>query len=290
MEQPWGLLIIVYLFLGGLGAGAYVSAYLAEKGFFGGYPGLDRAGYYIASPAVAFGSLLLVFDLGQGMTKPWLILGMFTNMSSVMTWGIYILSAFIAVGMVKGWAAWRQKTLHPLLGQAGFVLALATGAYTGLLLAVVEAVPLWNSYLLPALFLVSALSTGLSATVLLAHYMVAGPTGGKLADKAHAYLIAVEILLVVLFFGIGLSGLNGAAGMAAAGSIVAGSFSALFWGVFVAMGLAAPLIVFVQSAFRDKAFSSGIGLISDCAVLAGGFVLRFLIIMAAVPAWPGFLG
>jgi formate-dependent nitrite reductase membrane component NrfD len=45
---------------------------------------------------------------------------------------------------------------------AGAVLALATGTYTGLLLAVIKAVPFWSTGIMPLLFVVSALSTGLS--------------------------------------------------------------------------------------------------------------------------------
>lgn len=69
MEQPWRWLIVIYLFLGGLGAGAYLTSFAAGKGWIGNSPALQRAGYFIATPIVALGTILLVFDLGQGLKK-----------------------------------------------------------------------------------------------------------------------------------------------------------------------------------------------------------------------------
>ena len=40
MEQHWGWLIVIYLFLGGLGAGAYLTSFAASKGYLGNAPAL----------------------------------------------------------------------------------------------------------------------------------------------------------------------------------------------------------------------------------------------------------
>lgn len=289
MEMHWGFLIVLYLFLGGLGAGAYLASFAAEKGYLGNVPGLDRAGYLIAAPAVAIGSLLLVFDLGQGFKKPWLIINMLANFSSVMTWGVYILSAFIIVGLVPAYSAWKKEKTSSNVASVGAALALATGAYTGLLIAVVEAVPFWNSYLMPFLFLASALSTGLSASVLLAHYLEKGEAETTAVDKSHFYIMAVEFVLAVLFIGMATSGAQGAMAMVSAKQLISGSFSLVFWVFFIAIGLVTPLAVFAHNTFRPQKLSSTTVLTSDVAVLIGGFALRYVIIMAAMPAWTGTL-
>jgi len=67
----WHWLIVIYLFLGGLGAGAYLTSFAAEKGWLGSNSHLKRVGYLIAAPIVAIGTILLVFDLGQGLHKPY---------------------------------------------------------------------------------------------------------------------------------------------------------------------------------------------------------------------------
>src|SRR5512134_2284485 len=67
MPHPeWGLLIVVYLFLGGLGAGALVLSALANfAGRQRDYQGIARAGALAAPLPVLLGTGLLVFDLGR---------------------------------------------------------------------------------------------------------------------------------------------------------------------------------------------------------------------------------
>ena len=77
------------------------------------------------------------------------------------------------------------------------MFAFAVAAYTGFLLGVVKAFPLWNNAVLPILFVVSALSAGLAATSLV----------GLLVDrerfeqmwlikKSHVILSAIEMVVL----------------------------------------------------------------------------------------------
>ena len=310
MEMYWHWLIVIYLFLGGLGAGAYLTSFAAEKGWLGSNSHLRRAGYYIAAPVVAFGTLLLVFDLGQGFSKPWLLIRLLFNFGSVMTWGVYILSAFIIVGLIKGFLVYKNKSVSTGLTWAGAILALATGTYTGLLLSVIEAVPFWNSGIMPVLFVVSALSTGLSVTSLLASFIGLGGSSTIREGKAHVLLIAIELIIVALFLGMMSSGTNGPAGAESAKLVMFGSYAIAFWGYFIGLGLLLPLIVFsidyfqsklsVQKTVTEPSFLGGesaatvqeghppyLTIVTDISVLIGGFALRALIIFAALPIWDG---
>ena len=213
MEMHWHWLIVIYLFLGGLGAGAYLVSFAAEKGWLGKNSSLSRAGYYISAPVVAFGTVLLVFDLGQGLYKPWLLIRLLFNYGSVMTWGVYILSAFILIGFIKAFLVFKHKNTPAAINWAGAVLALATGMYTGLLLWAVEAIPFWSTGIMPALFVVSALSTGLSATALLASLIEKGKVNEGREGQAHLLLIAVELMIVIIFFTIMLTGVKGPIGI-----------------------------------------------------------------------------
>lgn len=329
MVLHWGWLIAIYLFLGGLGAGAYIVAFAAEKGWLGDAPSLSRFGYYIAAPLVALGAGLLVFDLGQGLRKPWLILGMFLNFRSVMTWGIYILSAFIGVGLLKAFFVWTNKKAPNIITLAGAVLGLCTCAYTGLLLAVVEAVPFWNFYLMPVIFVVSALSTGLSLNSILAHLFEKGELKEGRACQSHLLLVGTELILLSIFFGVIMSGLKGPIALASAQKILNGSLAWAFWGVLIALGLVVPLFAYILNLRKLKgvsrltqsqiakeklhtatsATSDGVKMelsnlktqnhaginpfaicICDGGALAGGLALRCLIVFAAIPVWNGILG
>ena len=305
----WGWLIAIYLFLGGLGAGAYLTSFAAEKGLLGGATNLKRVGYYVSAPIVGIGALLLVTDLGQGLRKPWLILGMFSNFHSVMTWGIYIVSAFIFVALATAYFVWKKKQAPNVLTYLGAVLALSTAAYTGMLLAVVEAVPFWSSYLMPILFVISALSTGLSLTSMLAHFFEKHEADDDRVSKLHLWLVGGEMIVITAFFALIYSGSQGAVAKASANQILTGSLALPFWVLLVVVGLIGPFIFLVQLSRKklkgvaqngDRTTQVGqmtagntksqrALLLSDAAVIVGGMTLRGLIVFAALPVWNGVL-
>ena len=177
----WGWQIAWYLFLGGLGAGATLTSLVAYRSG-SRFVAIERAGATLAGPAVAFGTALLVLDLGIGRSEPWRLMYLYLNWESPMTWGTWILTLFIPIALLHALAVtgplaprW-ERYVAPLrricvrarsvLKVAAGVLAMSAAIYTGVLLSVPPSFPLLNSWLLPVLFLVSALSTGLSAAVL----------------------------------------------------------------------------------------------------------------------------
>lgn len=314
MAEHWGWLIAIYLFLGGLGAGAYLSSYAAEKGWLGSAASLKRTGYYISGPIVALGAGLLVFDLGQGLHKPWLLIGLLKNPHSVMTWGTAIISAFIMLGCLRGYLAWAGKKAPGWLGFLGAVFALATGAYTGLLLAVVKAVPLWNTYLMPVLFVISALSTGLSITSLLAHWLETGEIQEGRVCQTHLGLVGVEIVVLFIMFLTVVLGFGGQAAKDSVLLMLTGTLAGYFWILLVGAGLVVPFLLYARKTLSLRQEAAALGdvgpdvfektiplsvkghaiqeraiLICDGAVVLGGFALRALIIFAALPVWDGMI-
>ena len=312
MHLHWEWLIVIYLFLGGLGAGAYLTSYAAGRGWLGNSPALQRAGYFIAAPIVAFGTVLLVFDLGQGLKKPWLLIGLLSNFSSVMTWGVYILALFICVGLVVAFFVWKKKAIPGVLEHLGALLAFSTCAYTGLLVAVVEAIPFWNTYVMPVLFVVSAISTGLSITVLVSNIIDKGVHSDEYKiSKLHFYLVSVEIILVAFIFSMANAG--GGVKAASAAQAISGGLALWFWLFLVVLGLVVPLLISAfavrklgRSAHTGQALHAAAGsgnavaleqgqglanvlLLSDALVVLGGFVLRYVVIFAALPIWNGTL-
>ncbi|MGE4271707.1 MAG: NrfD/PsrC family molybdoenzyme membrane anchor subunit [Desulfitobacterium sp.] len=315
MHLHWGWLIVIYLFLGGLGAGAYLTSYAAGKGWLGNSPALKRAGYFMAAPIVAFGTALLVFDLGQGLRKPWLLIGLLRNFtSSVMTWGVYILALFICVGLVVAFFTLKKKEIPKGLEGLGAILALATCAYTGLLVAVVEAIPFWNTYAMPILFIISAISTGLSITLLVANIIDRGlVTDEYKTTKLHFYLVSLEIVLVAFIFSLANAGNKGAVAAESAGKAISGDLALWFWVFLVGLGLVVPLLVSAYGvkklgnsahsghvkavagssssvAVHEEHGFAKVLLLSDAFVVLGGFVLRYVVIFAALPIWNGILG
>ena len=64
LQTEWGWLIAIYLFLGGIGGGAYTIA--ALNWFVGDGAGEStRIGLWIGFPALLIGSIFLMADLGS---------------------------------------------------------------------------------------------------------------------------------------------------------------------------------------------------------------------------------
>ena len=297
-EPIWGAPIAMYLFLAGLGAGAFVAATAVGR-MAPQAKRTVRAGRVIALGAVAVGLVLLMVDAKGGFLHPWRFALLLGNVQSVMTWGVVFLAAFVVIAAVVVVRDLLRKSVPFGLEAAGCGFAIAVAMYTGVLLGVVKTFPLWNSAVLPFLFLVSAMSTGVCAVFLFAR-LVCPSEVEKLAflERVHGWLPWVETVLVAaLLFFVGLSSEAGAASVAA---LLTGQWALVFWLGFVVVGLALPLVLHlaqgrVGAGVRDACgaevhgvcpqVESGraCGAVSDVATIVGGFLLRYLVVMAALP-------
>lgn len=297
-EPIWGAPIAMYLFLAGLGAGAFVAATAAGR-MAPQAKRTVRAGRVIALGAVAVGLVLLMVDAKGGFLHPWRFALLLGNVQSVMTWGVVFLAALVVIAAVVVVRDLLKKSVPFGLEATGCGFAIAVAMYTGVLLGVVKTFPLWNSAVLPFLFLVSAMSTGVCAVFLFAR-LVCPNEVEKLAflEHVHGWLPWVETVLVVaLLFFVGLSSEAGAASVAA---LLTGQWALVFWLGFVVVGLALPLVLHlaqgrVGAGVRDACGAEvhgvcpqvengrACGAVSDVATIVGGFLLRYLVVMAALP-------
>lgn len=294
----WDGIIAWYLFLAGLGAGAFVLAALAGMAKEPAST-MKKAGFIIAPIAVAVGTLLLVVDARAGFANPLRFFNLVCNLSSIMSWGVIILSAFLVVSIIDLILLLVRKGTPKALDIVGMVLAVGIAAYTGVLLGdASSAFPLWNIVVLPLLFIVSAASTGFAAVLIVAR--VKDPDELKslafLARTGWA-LPAVEALLVIALLAVTMSasGSAAAAAVASVANLLSGSYAVLFWIGFVVIGLVFPFCVEVfhfvrgrktatQATGDDSTRSSqALAIAGECGVLVGGYLLRYLVIMAAVP-------
>ena len=282
----WGPMIAWYLFLAGASAGAFLtSAFVEVK-----YPESVKmrvAGRIIAPIFLGIGLVMLMLDAEAGLHNPLRFFWLIANPGSVMTLGVYFICVFMPVALVSALLEVLKKPVPKWLTWVGIVFAFAVAAYTGFLLGVVKAFPLWNNAVLPILFVVSALSAGLAATSLV----------GLLVDrerfehmwlikKSHVILSAIE--MVVLFTMLVIVSAGSFEGAASVSSLIAGQYAPAFWGGIVILGLVAPFCiegypVFIAKRVETSTTSLVVSLIGEAGVLVGGFLLRLLVILAALP-------
>ena len=154
-------------------------------------------------------------------------------------------------------------------------------------LGVVKAYPLWNNAILPILFVVSALSAGLAATSLVGLIVDRERFEQMwLIKKSHVILSAVEmVVLATMLIIVSAGSFEGAASVY---SLVAGQYAPAFWGGIVLLGLVAPFLiegypVFIAKRVETSTTSMVVSVIGEAGVLVGGFMLRLLVILAALP-------
>lgn len=306
----WGLLIVNYLFLGGLSAGLYFIASLATLLESNGEPKfatIARRGALLAPWPVMIGTFLLIFDLGRWFRFYKLM--MHIRLSSPMSIGSWLLLLFNIVSLMFLWSwmskerretifsalpkqfAWASRfniDMQPwrrLLALAGLPISVGVGIYTGVLLGAVQSRPFWNTNLVAQLFLVSAMSTGCAALMLAIIF------DGKARSEEMQFLYTLDLVFLLLEFFIVLpyvihGELSVQPVQDALHLILGGPFTVLFWGAFVGTGLLIPLVIesyeLMPAVIRKKPFhfTGRLVAVTAALVLAGGFLLRYIFVYA----------
>jgi len=291
-QTTWGWFLVWELFLGWVGAGTYIIGVFLD---------FWRLKFRLASKiGVMLGPLLILVrtvlqfaDLGRPMNAIY-ILG---NPSSMISIGVVVIMVFLVVGAIHiGLWIWPFKVLEKaekarrLLGLLGVLFAFGTALYAGILLGVVAAVPFWNNSMLPALFLISALSTGLALVTFgsaVFRRRSVGVTPEDIQDsirhlaKANAVLIGAELFVIATYL-IVVHGPSPAADVSVQ-LLLAGYLAPFFWAGLVLVGLALPLGLNLLGIARRAMSSLGMYMLSSVFVLTGSLVLSYLILAAGVP-------
>ncbi len=288
-ESAWGWLIITYLFLAGAGSGAFLAAVACDLLAPDWSKALARAGSLVSGPLVAIGTICLVLDLEAGLWEPWRQIYMVNNLRSMIAWGVIILSIFIPIALLYAAALneisfigkFANKYLR-ILEIGGSLFAVATATYTGVLIAVVNGVPFWNTPMMPVLFLASAISTGLAAAMILAA-IIDAKTINTLSNFAlgHVIFLSVEALVLMLLVFMSLTRSTEAA--ISATMLISGILSPYFWGLVVILGIAIPFILSVIEYLEYGQMPKALVVGADLLVLIGGMSLRALIIFSGAP-------
>lgn len=265
---------------------------------------------WAASFCMIVGLLLLLSEL-TNPERGMLAWKSFVNPTSWMTYGAWGVLAAIAVSvlaalcMTPGTAsriagAWKgfskvRDAICSVLAAAGVVLGLFVAVYTGVLLMTAPGIPFWNSPLLPCLFAVSALDTGVALVEIVSIVVSKREkmTGkcAALLERSVVALVVIEAFVLAAFLLVMGSG-NGAvaespsavAAAASAGAMTAGRLAPYFWCLVVACGIAAPLAASVLSLKLRGRDVGTLVFAGAAGALIGGCALRFLVLLAGAHA------
>ena len=278
----WTWEVPAYFWLGGMAAGAFVTASLAQTVGSGDDRRIAADGYYVAAAALVPCAPLLIADLGRPdrfhhmlrILKP----------LSPMNLGAWTLTGFTPLafaraathaadtGLLRGpLRALTRLVPRRLTDLAGSLLGLTLAGYSGVLLGATN-VPLWaRSRLLGGVFMASALSSGSAAvTFQAARRGAPEATLHKLATIESAASIG-EMAVVAGYL---------AQSGKAARPLTAGRFAAPFWLGAVGAGTLLPLLLHRLARHGRGRTQRSLSMAAAACAMAGAFALRWSIFEA----------
>jgi formate-dependent nitrite reductase membrane component NrfD len=245
------------------------------------YESFFAPGFRLIALVLALGVMCLISDLGH----PDRMLSLFLHPTlSYVNFGTYALTISIACTLAMT-AIWSFPILRlPSLVVRGveclgIIAAAVLIAYTGMLLYSMGTGSLLGSFLVPVLFVFSALSCGIALLL-----FIAGLNGTfqcfsstyRLLVKLDSVLICLELAVLAVFLVLAVVNTHAAD---YALMLLRGAQAPIFYLILIGCGLLLPLIL--ESISRSHPEKTIVQV--AIAVLVGGFTLRWILVQVGFP-------
>jgi tetrathionate reductase subunit C len=305
IEYAWGILPAIYFYLTGLSAASFVISTLANVFGMAKFKAVGRIGAVLAPLCLAIAPILLIIDLESPQRFWYLIRYNFFphfHPASPMAYGTWLLSVYPLEAICYAYFLFMEnKRMAKIFGLIGIPLAISVHGYTGFILAVVPGKHLWNTALMPFLFLISAMVSGYALVILVSivkeRYI---SNSQRLAERYPEYLklfnhlfppVEKEVIidlakhligfiildLFLIFSDVIVMLVSTEEAHHTVLSLLAGEFAPLFLGVEIFLGSLVPLFILSLSKTRGilqwQALASAL-------VLIGIMTMRYIVMMA----------
>lgn len=282
----WSWVIAFFLWFAGISGMGMLAYYWVRR----------RAMAYLVLGSAVVGTLLVASHLTRWWNLPVALFHTLTNLSfnfgSWMLLGILLLCVHTALaavvaahhaGIVQRFAkvpllGWidRLATAPAFLMAAGAVGVLVT-IYSGFLLTQAIGVPLWNTALIPALWVVSAGAAVLAVIELFALKGWVDHATAAFAQRMALGVEAFKLVMILAFLHVGMSAASPGA-RAGAAELASGALAPMMWLGVVGLGVLVPLAIGLR-AVQGRASHA---LVAAAAVLGlgGGLLLRAAVLLA----------
>ncbi|MHA1977363.1 MAG: NrfD/PsrC family molybdoenzyme membrane anchor subunit [Candidatus Hodarchaeales archaeon] len=310
---PMGIWLVLYIFFTGLSAGSFIMSTLAYVFNIERFKPIGRRAVALALILLINAPIFLAFDLGR--PERVLNLLLYWNLTSVLAWGSRLLIIYPVICLLYLWALTfvdlvemakkstglqgkfynilslgkteiseeeteKAKKYARFLGLIGIPTALATHGYTGFLFSAIGAHRLWNTPMMPVLFLSSAIISGaalLTVLVMLTDYFTKSKDTLPTEDWANflvTFLFVDAILLFAEFTTVYLA--NVEEHLITWNVLLSGQYWGLFWIVELLIGFWIPMVLLLVPRLRTNKIAV---FISSIFILLGVFAKRINLII-----------
>jgi formate-dependent nitrite reductase membrane component NrfD len=244
------------------------------------YKPLGRVGVVLATVLLIIAPLFLLFHIGA----PWRAWHLFVylNLSSPITWGSFLLVLYPINCLIYGIYMYQDKLKQTrIFGLIGIPLAIAVHGYTGFILAFGKARALWNTALMPILFLTSAIVSGIALMILVSYIKDRFFSKKKEINRELIFnlgkLLAWTIVFDLFLVGCDLLvlSISHSDAQAAFHLLLQGKYSILFLVIENILGKIVPFILLTVPKLRTMVTV----IISSILVVMGIFVMRYVVVL-----------
>ncbi|MCX7150628.1 MAG: polysulfide reductase NrfD [Rhodocyclales bacterium] len=269
-DVSWHASYAIYFFVIGILAGLSFMSYgswitpalrpLREKAAYG------------SLALMAVGGLLLIADLSQPLRFLNVLNPAYLSFTSPLAWGSLNIAAF-GISSVLYIMALRKgdEVRGKQLAFVTALLALGLPIYTGYDLSVHQSRPMWNTPIMPVLFVALATASGSAVGSLMAGANEA--TQRVLREYMLWSTGAVGVILVSI---LGTTNYGGAASELTFVIMTTGTMGLIFIGFGLLAGTAAPVALLLVAHWREQ--QSGL-MLASVLILVGSAALRYALLM-----------
>jgi formate-dependent nitrite reductase membrane component NrfD len=267
-QREWieghGIMVAFAMFFGGISGGLYLSSlyFHSEWGTF---------------IAWIFAALAGLTDMAH-LSKPMRFWRMLSKPKS--SW---ISRGFILIWLFLGAAMIQMALTHWAPGNAGEVffkvvagiMAFGVIIYSGFALGFVGAIKIWNTGLVPILYVVSGVTSGLAVVILVSLH------ASNLYSIANYLLAALVVFAVTIVTYFWTATYGSSTARDSAMRVLKGPIAPSFWIGVVVLGIVLPIVMIAPFSLKQN-ISQAVFVISAVFTVIGGILLRYVILKAGM--------
>lgn len=268
-HMPWSSTYSIYFFVIGISAALFFFSSLSW--FRQEFEPLRKSAFYASFVLMALGGLLLIGDLSKPLRFLYILNPAYLNFTSPLAWGGLNLVSFGAVSVAYFWMMRKNDEINSRrLAIVGALLALGLPIYTGFDLTAHQNRPVWNTPLMPILFVAMSLVSGAAVASFMAS------RNERLLGMLRQFMLwsagAVGAMLVSL---LGTTAYGGVGQELTFMFMTSGTLGTIFIGVGILLGTAAPIALLLAPFGKQQ---QGM-MIAAVLILVGGMALRYSILV-----------
>ncbi len=268
--MPWSGAYSIYFFL--IGISACMFFFSALSWYRPEFKEIRLASDNISFGLLVVSGILLIGDLTQPMRFLNMINPMYLQFTSPLAWGSLDLISFGVVSVLYFYSIHKSggdEGLSRKLAVLGALLGLGLPIYTGFDLTVHQNRPVWNTPLMPVLFVALSFLSGAALATFIAK-------GEQLLVMLRRFMLwsggAVAAMLISL---LGTTAYGGSGSELTFMFMTSGSLGAIFIGLGILLGTVAPIGVLLTNSGKQQ---SGM-MLAGGLLLVGGLALRYSILI-----------